>query len=45
MEQCIIKITELKDLEEADQPVPDHIKGIIQKNLRMARVLEVKYKL
>ncbi len=45
IETAISKVNELKELEESDSPVPEHVSTILANNLRILKALDIKYKL
>jgi hypothetical protein len=45
IEAAIEKVNQLKELEESDAPVPEHITKILTNNLYILRAHELKYKL
>ena len=45
IDTAIQKVNELRELEENDPPVPEHVANIIENNIRILRALEIKYKL
>lgn len=45
IDTAIQKVNELKEIEENDTPVPEHVNTILENNLRILRALEIKYKL
>lgn len=45
IETALAKTTELKELEESDPPVPEHVSTLLKNNIRLLQTLEIKYRL
>lgn len=44
LQTAIEKISELSAVHEADPPVPEHVSRIIQNNLRLVKIMLIKYR-
>ena len=45
IELAINKVNEIREVEESDPPVPEHITSILANNSRILKALDIKYKL